>query len=403
MRYQKPSVFHYRLAQGVSWLVSKTIFHKKVLRNEIRGVKGPFVVIANHQAALDFVNLIGATRRPMHFVISKSFFSTLPVQGFMRKMGVIPKQQFQTSADDLKKMKTAIKHGQPVVIYPAGLMCEDGLSTPIPAATYKFLKWLDVDVYVARSRGTYFVMPKWSKGLRPGRTYMDIYKLFSKEELKQMPLEQVREKTNDALLFDAYREQDIHPEKYRKNRNIEGLEHVLYQCPHCGEEFTMQVRDGSVIACAACGFTQECDSFGLLHKVDGPGLEIRYVSDWSRMINNQLKWKLTRNPNASLTAQTQIFMVTDGKKKFTQEGSAAVTLNAAGFTLEGTLRDAPWQLHVPIGSIPTLPFSPGRYFEIQDGPDIYRCVLSDGKLVMKFINMVKVFYELNTKEKAPIG
>ena len=32
------------------------------------------------------------------------------------------------------------------------------------------------------------VMPKWSKGLRPGRTYMDIYKLFSKEELKQMPL-----------------------------------------------------------------------------------------------------------------------------------------------------------------------------------------------------------------------
>ncbi len=23
---------------------------------------------------------------------------------------------------------------------------------------------------------TYFVMPKWGKGLRPGRTYMDIYR-----------------------------------------------------------------------------------------------------------------------------------------------------------------------------------------------------------------------------------
>ena len=247
------------------------------------------------------------------------------------------------------------------------------------------------------------MMPKWSKGLRPGRTYMDIYKLFSKEELKQMPLEQVREKTNDALLFDAYREQDIHPEKYRKNRNIEGLEHVLYQCPHCGEEFTMQVRSGSTLHCTACGFAQECDNFGLLHKVDGPGMEIRYVSDWSRMIYNQMKWKLMRQPGASLTAQAEIHMVAGGKRKFAAVGNAAVTLDASGFTLEGVLRDTPWNLHVPIGNIPTLPFSPGRHFEIQDGPDIYRCVLSDGKLVMKFINMVKVFYKLNTKEKSPVG
>jgi len=94
MDYVKPNIFYYRIAQGASALVSSLIFRRKMLRNEIKGKKGAFVVIANHEAALDFVNLIGASSRPMSFVISKAFFSTLPIRGFMEKMGVIPKQQF---------------------------------------------------------------------------------------------------------------------------------------------------------------------------------------------------------------------------------------------------------------------------------------------------------------------
>ena len=72
MKYRKPNWFCYRIAQIVSWFVAAVLFRRKILRNEIKGVKGPFVVIANHEAALDFVNLIGTTYRRMTFVISKS-------------------------------------------------------------------------------------------------------------------------------------------------------------------------------------------------------------------------------------------------------------------------------------------------------------------------------------------
>ena len=68
MHYKKPNLLCYRIAQIAAWLVATFVFRRKILRNEIKGKKGPFVVIANHQAALDFVNLIGATRRPMSFV-----------------------------------------------------------------------------------------------------------------------------------------------------------------------------------------------------------------------------------------------------------------------------------------------------------------------------------------------
>lgn len=400
MAYNKPCKLHYRIAQGACWLVSKAVFRNKVLRNELKGKKGPFVVIANHQCAYDFVNLICTNSRPMSFVISRSFYSTLPIQGFLNKMGVIPKQQFQTTVTDMKNMKAVIDNGQPLVIYPAGLMCEDGLSTPIPAATFKFLKWLGVDVYVARSYGSYFVMPKWTKGMRPGRTYIDIYKLFSAEELAEASISTIRDETCRALLFDAYREQESNPQRYRKNADLQGLENVLYVCPHCGREFTMTVREENTLCCTACGYAQRGDEYGFLRNDAGIDPEIRYVSDWSRLIFQTLKDQLRQDPAFSLSAETGIHVIRDDLKKFVPLGTGTLRLSSAGIELNGSLDGEPFALTVPVGSIPTLPFSPGKYLEIQDGNDIYRCVLHDGKLVMKFINMIKIFYELRTEETA---
>ena len=399
MHYKKPNLLCYRIAQIAAWLVATFVFRRKILRNEIKGKKGPFVVIANHQAALDFVNLIGATRRPMSFVISNAFFNTLPIRGFLTKMGVIPKQQFQTTVQDMKRMKAVIDHGEPIVIYPAGLMCEDGLSTPIPAATYKFLKWLDADVYVAKTSGTYFAMPKWSSGFRPGRTHLDIYKLFSREELKNLDLGQVKSRADEALLFDAYREQEAFRVKYSNGSNIRGLEHVLYQCPHCLAEFSVEAVEKDRLRCSACGYEQGSDAYGFLHKTSSHGEELRYVSDWSLGIYGRLKEKLVSGEVADLSTPMTIRMIDYDRKKFMDVGHGTLSLNARQFTIDGVIREQPVSLAVSIAGVPTLPFKPGKYLEVQDGKDIYRCVPEDGRLVMKFINMVKIFHELSQNKE----
>jgi len=396
MKQNKRSILVYRFVQFLSWIVASLLFKRKILRNEIKGKKGPFVVIANHQASLDFVNLIGATRTPMTFVISHSFYSSLPIKGFMTRMGVIPKQQFQTTLRDMRRMREVIDRGDVLVIYPAGLMCEDGLSTPIPTATYQFLRWLRTDVYVARTSGTYFAMPKWTSGMRAGRTYLDIYKLFSKEELEAANLETVKQKTDEALDFDAYREQEKLLVKYQKNDDIEGLENVLYVCPHCKSEFTMQVKDKSTIFCTECGFAQKSDEYGFLHRVGEVGSEVRYVSDWSRMIYADLKDKIERGEDMTMCAATDVYMIDDKKPKFVEVGQGHVGLKADGFVIDATIRGEQVHLEVPIVSFASLPFKPGKYLEIQNGDDIYRCVLEDGKLAMKFINLVKIYYEIHT-------
>lgn len=392
--YKKPNFFAYRFAQAVSWIVAVFFFGRKFLRNELRHAKGPYIVVANHEAALDFVNLIGATRKRLTFVISNSFYSTLPISRLLDALQVIPKQQFQTSVLDMRKMKAVAENNGGLVIYPAGLMCEDGLSTPIPPSTYKFLKWMNVDVYIARTTGTYFAMPKWSKGIRPGKTLLDIYKLYSKEELASSSLDEIKCAVDDALLFDAYHEQEKLRLRY-SSHIISGLENVLYQCPHCEEEFSMRIRDKHTIYCTSCGFEETSDRFSLLHNLKGIGKEYRYVSEWSKLIFKKLKQEINDNPLFQLSSPIRIQMINNKKHCFEDAGEGIVTLNRSGFRIKGRIKNEHAELSIPIASLPTLPFGPGKYFEIQHGQTIYRCLPEKGMSVMKYINAVKALYELS--------
>ena len=396
----KQSRFVYSITQMLSWLISKIAFRRKMLRNEIKGKKGPFVVIANHEAALDFVNLIGATRTPMTFVVSNSFYSTLPLKRAMDKIGVIPKQQFQTNLKDLIKMRRVIEEGRILVIYPAGLMCEDGRSTPIPAATYEFLKWLKTDVYMAKTSGTYFTMPKWSSGIRRGKTFMDIYKLFDKEEILNMDIPEIKERTDKALDFDAYREQEILQVRYTQGDHIDGLENVLYMCPHCHSEFTVKVEEHNTIVCTNCGFAEKSDKYAFLHKIGGEGDEIRYVSSWSKRIYNYLKRQIIKGELTELSTKVEIHTIPKDKAKFTHAGEGTLRLTRDRLYLTGETDGEALELALPTANFASLPFKPGKNLEVQHGEHIYRCYPEDGRIVMKLINMIKIFYELNTAKRA---
>jgi len=395
MNYKKPNIFFYCLMQGLAWFIARFVFHRRFIRNEIKGKKGPFVIIANHQAKLDFTTLIGATGRPMSIVVSNSFYQSMPIKKILDYLGMIPKQQFQTTIGDMKRMKSVIDNGEILVLYPAGLMCENGLSTPIPAATYKFLKLLNADIYVARVTGTYFAMPKWANNLRPGKTYLDIYKLFSKEELASSNVDEIQKKADTALLFDAYREQEQQRIHYKNGGNIEGLENVLYQCPHCKTEFSTQIREKQSIFCTDCGYELYSDEYGFLHPSKEFGPDLRYVSDWSSLIYDTLKEQIKLNLDMTLESNTKIHMIDYNKHAFVEVGYGRVSLCRQHFLIDGQINGKAATLQFPIVNIPCLPFEPGKYLEIQHGQDIYRCVLEDGRLVMKYINMIKIFYELN--------
>jgi hypothetical protein len=116
------------------------------------------------------------------------------------------------------------------------------------------------------------------------------------------------------------------------------------------------------------------------------------------LIYNRLKEKILSGAQDSLRCQTVIRMIDYKRKKFVDVGQGTLTLDPSQFTIIGQIRGEEVTLTIPIAGVPTLPFKPGKYLEVQQGSDIYRCVLSDGRLVIKFINMLKIFHELSAKK-----
>lgn len=393
--YNKPNVCAYRFTTGLANIVVNGIYQRKYIRNELKHIKGPYVLICNHQCKLDGLYVFGINKNLQSMVISQSFYESLPINGFLKKLGMISKQQFQTTPGDMRKLQTVVENGQPLVIYPAGLMTENGISTPIPQATYKFIKWLNVDVYVARVYGSYFVEPKWGKGFRRGKTLYDVYKLIDKDNLPTMDTENIKQLVDDALLYDAYAEQEKLLIPYHNGNDIRGLENVLYRCPQCNSEDGMEVIGKDTISCKHCGYSEKADKYGFLHLTNG-NREIRHACQWDCEIYDKLRDEVMANQDYCLTKHATICQIDYNKHKFVPIGEGDVTLNKNGFVIDGTLNGEKTTVDIPISNICVLPNSTSnKHVELQKDKQIYRCIFEEGKFVMQYLHLLKIFFEIN--------
>ena len=395
---KKPNLIIYGIFRIISLIISKFVFNLQIIRNQIKNKKGAFVVIANHESSIDFINLCACNRNRMHFVISNSFYQSLPINPALKAAGVIPKQQFQTSMIDLKKMKYVLDNNMPLVIYPAGLMSEDGISTPIPKGTGKLLKWLNVDVYVAKTTGSYFTNPKWGKcGFRKGRITLDIYKLYDSKELINFEDKEIQDTINSLLDYNSYKYQEKELIKYKKGDNVEGLENVLYKCPKCNKEFFMKTNKNKLY-CTNCNNLAIADKCGLLHQGNEESVIYKNVSDWSTFIKNDLYKEIEEDSYYKMVGHGKIAMINSKKHKFEVVGEADITLQRSVFKLKGTLNNEEFNKEISIKEIFLFPFSPGRHFEIQDGKTIYRIYLDNGVEATKWMNALRIIYQMNHSE-----
>ena len=104
-KYRKPNAFLYFLFRLVSKIISIFFFNLKIERNELKKVKGPYVIIANHESIIDFICLANVNKNRHHFVLSNSFYNSINIKFIFDGIRAIPKQQFQTTPTDLKLMK----------------------------------------------------------------------------------------------------------------------------------------------------------------------------------------------------------------------------------------------------------------------------------------------------------
>ena len=390
-KYKKPNAIIYSFFYIISKIICFFKLSLKIGKNEVKGKKGGFVVIANHGSSIDFMPLCVAVKRRAHFVISNAFYSSLHIQPLLNSVGVIPKNQFQTSVSEMRAMKSVLENEMPLVLYPAGLMTENGMDTPIPSATGKTLKWLGKDVYVAKSFGVYFSHPKWAKKWRKGKAHLDVYKLFDKDELVKLSEEELQRTIVKQLSFDEYAIQKEKKIAYRGGDNVNGLENILYKCPICKKEFTFSVKEKIKLICENCGYSVNSDKYGLFYNSEKE-LVFDTVSAWFRWIEKEAKEEISEE-NFLLSSKAEVYMVNHKKHRFEKKGECDITLDNKEFVIDGSKYNLDIKKSFATKVFPILPFKPGKSFDLQDGREIYRIQLENGKETIKWITCLKQIYK----------
>lgn len=397
--YQKPNPLYYGILRAVSKLACRLYYPTEVLQNDLKGKSGRCVILANHESDIDFLTAFATLPKNTHVVASNSIMRSMPIYPLALKCGIIPKNQFQTNASHMRKMKAVLEHDEPLLLYPAGLMTESGVSTPIPKATGKVIKWFHSDVYIAKVSGTYLTKPKWGKVRRKGKITMRIYQLVTKEQLASLSVAEADTLIEQHLSFDAYRENEQKNLAFVNGDNVEGLEYVLYQCPACGAEYTVQAENGTRLNCSACGYSVTADRYGLFHAENGSKTIFRYPSDWHAYIERNVFERISAEPDFRMQTAGELFQIDDRKHRYVPVGLVTVTLTLDRFILEGTANDRPFYKEIPTDPFPILPFHPGKQFEIQCGEEIFRIRPDDGRIVMKWIFAIKASYRIKTAQR----
>jgi ribosomal protein S27AE len=392
--YREPNPFIFGTARLISRVLCKLVFNVKILRNELRGKTGRCVIIANHESIIDVLPAFTVVPDKTHFVVSKAMMQSMPIAPLMEMCGAIGKNQFQTSALDMRRMKTVLDHDEPLMLYPAGLMTESGASTPIPVATAKVLKWFKSDIYVSRVSGTYLTNPKWAKVKRRGQITIDLYKLASKEEFEALSDEEAAALVEEHLSFDAYRQNDEERVPFKNGDNVEGLDYVLYKCPVCGQEFSIIARGKNKLYCESCGYTVKSDVYGMLSLLGGGDAVFKYPSDWYKYIEDSVYDFVKEHPNFHYETHAEIRVINEKKHKYETVGFGMISFDFNKFVMKGTYMGEDFTEKIPTSAFPILPFRPGAYFEIQHGEQIYRIIPDNPDIVMKWILTLKATFRL---------
>ena len=239
---------------------------------------GPFVMICNHVTDLDMLFTSCFFRHHMYYVASEHITRFGGLYRFLKRyFGPILRKKGTVAAATAMEMKRAVKQGWSLGLFAEGERSANGVNRPVIPSTGSLVRMLNCPLYTVRLHGGYFSSPRWGKGFRKGRVFIEVAGRYSPEQLRGMTGEQVTALIDRDIFVDAYADNAEAHIPFRGKNTAVGIEHVLLACPNCGSLNTIS-SSGNGFSCP-CGMHGVYDEFGLLH---GTGFSFSSITEWSR-------------------------------------------------------------------------------------------------------------------------
>ncbi len=276
----KPSRFLGAVVRAVTVpTMKKTNFHYTTERMELVGNQ-PCLILMNHSSFTD-MKLAYAIFWPKRFNIVTSTDGFVGILGpLMRWLGCIPTHKFVSDLRLIKDMETALKdHGHSVLMYPEASYSFDGTATTLPRKMGVLLKKLGVPVVTVITQGAFFRDPLYNMlQIRDVEVSAHVKCIATAEEVKEKSVAELDALLEEAFSFDNFAWQRDNKLSIDVPFRADGLQRILYKCPHCGAEGKTEGK-GTTLTCHGCGKQWEMDEFGQLRALEGE-TEYAHIPDW---------------------------------------------------------------------------------------------------------------------------
>lgn len=316
---------------------------KLVEDGKLSALKPPYIVVANHCGFVDVASLIKMMYPTCaNFVISETQKVQWPK--LINLMGVLPKKQFTVDMSLISGIKYCLQHNRPVVIYPEAKLSVVGTPNRIPPSVAKLVKMFKVPLVTVCFHGGYLHKPRWSSHQRYLPVEAEVKLAVDSEEAKTISATEIHQRILQNLSYDDYAYQLQNNIHIDIPQLVEGLEHILYQCPQCGAEFSM-TGHGNKLCCSKCGAEVVQNTLGQLE-----GGTFDKVTDWYAWQTQQVRQSLEEGTYAychQFAAQKLV------KNKYVDLGMAQIEHSANGIDVD--IADGE-KLHYAAGVFYTLSF-----------------------------------------------
>ncbi|XMB72943.1 lysophospholipid acyltransferase family protein [Mycoplasmatota bacterium WC30] len=242
----------------------------------------PYIMLANHTFMFDVVHVPLRWKIVPYIIASQTLFTKQPAKFLVTQVAhVIPKAKGRRDLITIKKIFNVIKKGYPVLIFPEGDTTFYGETGHIETSTMKLIKKLKLDVVTCNVKGGYLSKPRWATGKRKNHKIELFYNLtINRDKLDKMTVNEISTVINDALYHDDYKYQREKMIPHPGKKLAEGIENVIYVCPHC-ESINTIVSDNNTIKCTECKNEGYMDKFGFIH-----GFKFDNLIDWNEFQRN---------------------------------------------------------------------------------------------------------------------
>lgn len=313
--------FFYRLLRPLVILFLKIKFGYKYRKAKNLG-KDNYIVLSNHTTDYDPIFVASSFNRPMYFVGSEHITRWNVAYKLLNfAFSPIVRYKGSVASCTVKDILRRVRGGANVCIFAEGVRSWDGETNPILPSTAKLIKSAKCGLVTYKLTGGYFVSPNWSEGngTRKGRIQGAPVNYYTKEQLSQMPEEEIYNIITKDLYENAYLTQYKLRSKYKGKGLAEKLENLIFICPKCKSHDTLHSHDNT-ITCSNCKLEFKYNEYGEIEGLKEKN--IFALSNWQKneVLNNFKNNIIYTCQNATLSTLSN-----DHKKTTLLEGELSLS------------------------------------------------------------------------------